>query len=83
MKKSKAKCPICGKEMCWLDDIESKKRKQRYLVWCCNVNDDAHWQGGHIFVSDLNFNTFSIEEGDRIRDEIRDEEIEEMEWGEF
>ena len=71
----RAKCPICGGEAYWIGELKLKKTKECFLVWGCPLLDDEHWEKGHIFLSDLKLNSFSMEESDKIRDRIRDEEL--------
>lgn len=77
----KAKCPVCGKETNWIGELELKRTKERFLVWCCPILDDEHWARGHIFLSDLKINSFSMEKSDEIRNEIQEEEM--SMWEEF
>lgn len=78
----KVKCPICGGiETNWIGELKLKRTKECFLVWGCSVLDDEHWEKGHIFLSDLKLNSFSIEKSDEIRDEIYDEEMDM--WEEF
>lgn len=71
----RAKCPICGGEAKWIDELGLKRTKERFLVWDCPVLDDEHWAKGNVFLSDLNLNSFSMEKSYEIRDEIHDEEL--------
>lgn len=78
----KAKCPVCGgKETNWIGGLGLKRTKERFLVWCCSLSDDKHWEQGHIFLSDLKLNSFSMKKSDDIRDEIHEEEM--SVWEEF
>lgn len=81
MEIKKVKCPICGKfETKWIDEISLKETHSNYLVWCCSVNDDEHWFKGNIFLSDMELNSLSIEESDKIRDKVREEELDSFDF---
>lgn len=82
MEVKKIKCPVCGKfKTDWLSEVKLKSTNTWYLVWCCTISNEEHSDKGCIFLSDIKLNPLSMEESDRIRDEINNEEL--TEWEEI